>query len=201
MTEAGAMRWWAIWLMACTVTMGCERARQLTPKFSDDEMRQMRAEIPGMKEKCWNIVRWKGWEGDFPEDTGECYEMTKPARWHGLWRDDFEGSRFCPSPARTCPTAGDWIWLTIETPKSMPEQGSGALYEVDFIGRRTANKGEFGHVGAGDYEMIVDRLNSIKMLEPPPPPLTKAEVVAYMKDCEAEGTCIPNWSYINQMEE
>jgi hypothetical protein len=202
MREAAAMRWWAISLVALTMTGGCERARQMTPKFSDHQMREMRAGMPGMKEECLNIIRWEGLEA-LSEGTGECFEMTKPAHWRGLWRDDFEGSRFCPSPATKCvnDAAGEWIWLTIQQPQNAPELGSGALYEIDFVGRRTAQKGEFGHMGAGDYEMIVDRLNSIKMLEPPPPQPTKAQAIADMKACEAQKTCIPNWEAINQMEE
>lgn len=136
--------------------------------------------------------------------TEICYKLTQPARWHGLWRNEFESSRFCPAPAENCDfdTPGDRIWLTIK--KGLPQydiQGRGGLYEVEFIGRRTLYPGMQGHMGMSKHELIVDRLISMKEIEAPPPQPSKAEVVKDWKECEAAKTCIPNWEEINKMKD
>lgn len=103
--------------------------------------------------------------------TEICYKMTSPRRWRGLWRDDFEGSRFCPAPARECTfqSAGDRIWLdfSYSLPADQKRMASGGLYEVDFIGRRTAVPGHYGHMGVFDAEIIADRMISTRQVEPP----------------------------------
>jgi hypothetical protein len=106
--------------------------------------------------------------GSLPTD--ECYRMTKPIRWQGLWRNDFEGSRFCPFPAKQCAfgTPGERIWLSMRAGSvTMKNERFGGLYEVDFVGRRTAVKGLHGHMGGSDHELIVDRLISMKQVEAP----------------------------------
>lgn len=93
--------------------------------------------------------------------TDQCYKMDAPRRRTGLWRNEFEGSRFCPAPATECAfdTPGDVIWLDPErVSKKEPDE---ALYRVEFIGRRTAVKGHYGHMGGSDYEIIVDRFISV----------------------------------------
>jgi hypothetical protein len=126
--------------------------------------------------------------------TERCVRMLPPQRWRGLWRDMFEGSQFCPSPAKACPSgkAGDRIWLTGGHPSN-----EGGLYAITFIGRRTAYRGPYGHLGFSDQEIVVDRLISKRLLQAPHRP-TKAEADAEMKRCQANGTCftVEQW---NQM--
>ena len=43
---------------------------------------------------------------------------------------------------------------------------SGALYAVDFIGRRTLKRGGYGHFGVFDHEIVVDRIISIEPVTP-----------------------------------
>lgn len=127
----------------------------------------------------------------------------------GLWRNDFEGSQFCPAPAKTCgyldsdKRAAPIIWMdfAISLPVDFKEQGRGGLYAVDFIGRRFSSRGHYGHLGMFDEAVVVDRMISIKQLEAPPPPPTKAETIREMKECEAARTCIPDWDYINSMKD
>lgn len=97
----------------------------------------------------------------------ECFRFRKPERFRGLWRNEFEGSRFCPAPAQQCDydTPGDDIWL--DTERALRKGPDGALYEVEFIGRQTAVKGHYGHMGGSDHDLIVDRLVSMKQIEPP----------------------------------
>jgi len=71
---------------------------------------------------------------------------------------------------------------------------------MDFMGRRTMYKGPYGHMGGSDQELVVDRVISMKEVEAPPPPPTKAEMIKYFKECEAAKTCIPNWDEINKDE-
>jgi len=103
--------------------------------------------------------------GDYYESTplDECVKFDPSRKWQGVWRNEFEGSRFCPAPARKCSfsSPGDRIWLDV---RKSPDQ---TLYAVDFIGRRTAVKGAYGHMGVFDYELIVDRMISIKQIESP----------------------------------
>lgn len=107
--------------------------------------------------------------------TEICYKLTQQGRWRGLWRNDFEGSRFCAAPATRCShdTPGERVWLqysfgVTDTRPRKWKVPPGGLYEVLFIGRRTAVKGHYGHMGASDHELIVDRMLSVRELEPPP---------------------------------
>jgi hypothetical protein len=122
-----------------------------------------------------------------------CVRMSPSQTFRGLWRNEFEGSRFCPAPAQECTfhTNGDKIWLTF--PKDLRPyniEASGGLYELEFVGRQTMHRGFSGHLGVSDHEIIVDRLISMRELQPPPPPPTKAEMEAEWKRCEAAGNCI-----------
>jgi hypothetical protein len=126
-----------------------------------------------------------------------CYRLTDPERWRGLWRNDFEGSRFCAAPGKRCShdRPGERIWLeySFGLTDTKPRQWKiqpGGLYEVDFIGRRTAVKGKYGHMGGSDHLLLVDRMISIREVEAPPLPITKQDAEALWKECEAAGSCI-----------
>ena len=106
----------------------------------------------------------------------QCYKFDRPQRMRGLWRNEFEGSQFCTEPAKEC----SWpeidkrsqpvVWLDLAKPlpaELRPARGGG-LYAVDFIGRRTSYRGAYGHFGMSDYAVLVDRMISMKELEPPP---------------------------------
>lgn len=114
------------------------------------------------------------------QPTDQCFRMEPQRRWTGLWRDQFEGSRFCPSPATICSseTSGDIIWL--HTDRVTRKEPDGALYAVELLGRRTTVKGHHGHMGGSDHELIVDRFISLKRIGPP---LTEAESEAELKRC------------------
>ena len=122
--------------------------------------------------------------------TDHCVKMQPAQTWRGLWFNEFEGSRFCPTPAKTCAfeSPGERIWLT-NGPRSAHRR---AVYAVEFLGRRTAFKGPYGHFGMSDYEIIVDQVLSLALIEAGPSPMTKAQLIAVMRKCEAEHTCIPS---------
>lgn len=135
--------------------------------------------------------------------TDQCFKMTKPQRWSGVWRNDFEGSHFCLPPDRKCThdTPGGNIWLTFPMQPESELQGRGGLYAVDFVGRRTLYRGMFGHMGGSDYEIIVDRVILMKELEAPPPPPSKEQQMEWMIAEEARGTFFPNAQTKKEMQE
>ena len=149
---------------------GCHRQ---TPKLSDAEINKIRSGVPGISERCLTMARFGGIEA-IPDEVDQCFEMTAPQRWHGLWLAEFEGSRFCPSPATRCAsdTPGPFIWLDDKRLLSSLPPGkrfNSHPYEVVFVGRRTSHAGMYGHLGMSPYEMVVDKLISISPAKEPAP--------------------------------
>ncbi|WP_141249601.1 hypothetical protein [Sphingobium sp. D43FB] len=75
---------------------------------------------------------------------------------------ELENSRFCPAPATSCSyqTAGDRIWLS---GKTLNPLGNGeGIFKVEFLGRQTVRKGSYGHFGAFDHEIIVDKIIKLR---------------------------------------
>jgi hypothetical protein len=141
--------------------------------MSDAEVSKIRSDVLGISERCLTLARFGGIEA-IPDEVDQCFEMTAPKRWHGLWLAEFEGSRFCPSPATRCAsdTPGPFIWLdTKRLRNSLPpgKMFSDHPYEVLFIGRRTLHAGKYGHLGMSPYEMTVDKLISISPARQPTP--------------------------------
>jgi hypothetical protein len=97
--------------------------------------------------------------------TETCFRMLPARRWRGLWRNDFEGSQFCPAPARRCDldSPGERIWLRTN-PDRRPDR---KLYRVEFIGRKTMYRGAYGHLGGSDHEIVVDRMISAQEVSRP----------------------------------
>ena len=177
--------------------------------FSDRFIAHTGIPLPGHPYPCTYVKKDKQF-GEYLQSvpTDQCVKMSPSVRMQGLWRNEFEGSQFCPAPAKECSFALEdggnerRIWLDFAAPfPSSEERLPGGLYAVDFVGRRTVYRGEYGHLGVFDGEVIVDRMISIKEIEAPPPPPTKAETVKYWKECEAAGNCIPNWEAINKIED
>lgn len=115
---------------------------------------------PGRPYPCTHKVKWRGASVVESLPTDKCVRMEPARLWRGLWLNEFEGSQFCPAPAKTCApqSRGDHIWLTEGPLKGQ----NGALYEVSFIGRRTMYRGSYGHMGVFEREIIVDKLVSIR---------------------------------------
>jgi hypothetical protein len=139
--------------------VGCHHRQ---PKVSEAKILAIRASEPGMTDECLNKIRWGGIPAT-PTAVDQCFKMQPARRWRGVWRNEFEGSRFCPAPATKCSfySPGDRIWL------DAPKHPDHTLYAVDFIGRRTAVKGHYGHMGVFDHELIVDRMIAMRQLEAP----------------------------------
>ena len=172
---------------------GTYQQRLYDGPLTQGEVERMQRELrlQGLTDVCVARLRARGIAVLDAVPLHDCFVSTPPQRWTGLWRNDFEGSRFCPSPATECngETRGDEIWLNVPTGRPAGvEEGSGGLYAVDFIGRRTLRPGPFGHLGMSAHEATVERMMSIREIEPPPPPPT--EIEAERRRCEAAANCM-----------
>lgn len=148
----------------------CDRR---VPTMSEKELAEIQEFAPGITAECIEKARFGGISAISSDAVEQCFEMSEARSWRGFWQNDFEGSRFCPEPMKECAydTPGDNIWLSyaegVETPPSWPEVGAGGMYEVEFIGRLTAKRGHYGHMGASDHELVIDRVISIRILLSP----------------------------------
>jgi hypothetical protein len=197
-------------LIACVLLGACHRVpSNIAPSataylhFNDKVAGQMlRWGIP-WRFPCSEIKEQAG-DGSGGELWEErCYRFGPSGHMHGLWRNAFEGSQFCAAPARQCPDRPpaqkvdhyrDNVWLQFRAfPRGWDDTPPGGLYLVDFIGRSSQYEGIFGHMGMSKYEVIVDRLLSIKLLEAPPPgQMTKEHIDGYLKECAGAQICMPN---------
>jgi len=126
----------------------------------DRQIARTRVGVPGRPVPCGREEIENGVKMVIGQPTDQCFRMLPAQRWRGLWRNDFEGSQFCPEPATTCgfDTPGDRIWLSFRPERRMDRK----LYRVEFVGRRTMYKGAYGHMGASDHEIIVDRMIAVR---------------------------------------
>lgn len=162
-------------IAASIALLGCRNEatkQRLTPpqaflKFADRAKMQMLYWGLPVGYPCTKMQVENGLHVADSKPLDQCVKMTPQRRWRGLWRNDFEGSRFCPTPARECShaTPGRSIWLTFaqHLPKNQRES-FGDLYAIDFVGRRTLYAGSYGHFGMFDQEVIVDRVISARHL-------------------------------------
>jgi len=160
LNEAAAMRLFVV----CVVGALLVSCHQRKPVVSDRDYAMFKASFPGMTQRCLNDYRYGGHWGDLV-DRSDCFDMMPAQRWSGLWEHGWEWTNFCPDPAKEC----EWmskrgIWLKFAEgarPKSDIPWG---LYRIEFVGRRTKVRGNFGHTNAYDHLMVVDRLISIKTI-------------------------------------
>jgi len=137
--------------------------------MEDSELREMQTQLPGMTDECVDRARYGGIAAISSLAVDECFGMSPPHKFRGIWRNDFEGSRFCPEPATECgyDAPGDNIWLSYSRTlrgRQKPEEGHGGYYEVEFVGRMTAERGHHAHFGMFDHEVIVDRMVTLDPL-------------------------------------
>ena len=139
-----------------------------TPRLSQEKIAKIRQGNPGITEACLNKLKFGG-ETAFPDRVDQCFKMEPAKRWRGLWRASFELSLFCPDLQSKCDdtSSGEKIWLTNQSKADFRHTDrNGSLYQLDFIGRKTAQRGFHGHLSSFDHEIVVDRLIGIKQIEP-----------------------------------
>ncbi len=137
-----------------------------TPVLGEDEIALLRETYPTMTEACIEAVRFQGFDA-MNGEVDQCFPMQPARRWKGIWVNEFEGSRFCPTSRDTCEYSdvGENVWLSFPTgrrPEDVDAHGDGTAYVVEFIGRRTRDPANFGHMGTSNHEIIVDELTSIE---------------------------------------
>jgi hypothetical protein len=208
-------------LLLCALACNCNRVssaqehRITDPKKLAELRTWFMPEAYVRPEDQKRAERWRdGYEGPFPcayevtelgtRETAElptdkCFKMTQPRRMQGLWRNDFEGQAFCALPARACPSGHEpnepgvaWIEFASPLPGS-DDTPPGGLYAIDFIGRQTAYPGHYGGYGFYNEDVIVDRVLSIRIVEPPRRgQMTRQNIQSYLKDCAGKTLCMPN---------
>lgn len=150
-------------LLASLLLAGCSRPQPIADAAL---LQELRSAYPGMTAACLKRIKYGGIEA-MPSEVQDCFRMTPPKRWNGLWRDNFEGQLFCPEPAQACSyaTKGNQIWISFN-PRIRPRQGNatGRTFFISFVGRRTLLPGDHGHLGMAAHEIVVDKLISISPL-------------------------------------
>jgi hypothetical protein len=158
--------------LSCLLLASCSSP---TKHYSDADMKLFNAALPGMTAECRNKMQFGG-IGALPEDTDDCYKMSLPHRWQGLWRKAFESYVFCETPATRCKIEPDadpqpaYTWIEFKEPiDPRIKQAAEGLYRIDFIGRRTVIPGNYGHLGLARHAIVVDRLLFIDNANEPLP--------------------------------
>lgn len=144
-----------------SLLLGCQKRE---PMMSDADFAAFKEAHPGMLQTCLDEVRFGGFTEWHPNDP-ECYDMLPAQRWSGLWEHGWEWTNFCADPAKQC----DWMaergtWLTFADSDLNPGLIDG-VHRIVFVGRRTKNPGNFGHLASYDHLMVVDRIISIQPVE------------------------------------
>lgn len=151
---------------AVCVDYGVSACSRPIPRVTEYVLQRIKLDYPGMTEDCLEKIKFGGFEA-IPKRTDQCFVMTKPQIWQGLWLDAFESQRFCPTPTNACNYHGDKssIWITFAG-HNRPNGGrmTGQTFAIEFVGRRTLSAGQHGHMGTSRFEIIVDRLISLKPL-------------------------------------
>jgi hypothetical protein len=100
----------------------------------------------------------------------DCYRFNDPERMRGVLIAGFETSSFYPG--RTTPPAHDersGYWMDVPhgvLPADLWRRcGAGCAIRLDFIGRRTAVQGGYGHMSLASHMIIVDRVIEATPLE------------------------------------
>jgi len=108
--------------------------------------------------------------------TAECYRFAAPQPMRGLAITGFEAGYFYPGWTHPPPAnvRTDFrLQLDDRTLASGPMKLArgkcsgrfGCTVYLDFIGRRTAVPGSYGHMGAGKHIVIVDRVIKAKLFD------------------------------------
>lgn len=162
-------------LLGCIALASCG---QPVAQMTEDELNELQTMMPGMTAECVDIARYGGITAISALAADECFKMASPQRFRGIWRNEFEGSGFCPEPDTVCEYGSrhDAIWLSRSKTVQglqLPRLDDGNLYQIEFVGRMVTERGMFGHSGMYGREVVVDRVIS---LHPLPEPSDKNQV-------------------------
>lgn len=156
-----------------------QRARLLTKECSKADVGRGCYRYDGRlirEEPCTYHIE-TGVIGSLPID--QCYKMEPARRYRGIWIDAFEDQQFIPEGTkapewpRSNPKTSEWrkeadraiagtIWLDVEPAKlgHKWKQGGRRTF-IEFVGRKTKFRGNYGHMGMFGQEIIVDHVISL----------------------------------------
>lgn len=140
---------------------GCNRPGA---KLSDEMVKNLFADLPGITSKCLETVRFGGFEA-LPPKTDQCFKMERRRRWRGAWRIGFEENSFCPAPEVNCDAGRDNRAILTFQGKTVRSASSNysRLYSIEFVGRKTRYKGGSGQFIA--HEIVVDRVIALTIID------------------------------------
>jgi len=96
----------------------------------------------------------------------------------GIWQDEFEGSAFFEGAltaesvkreierrSKLNYNTNEWLdWLGPATGLPAAKSSNSRMIRIDFIGRRTAYPGRYGHFGMSRTLVLVDRVISAEVI-------------------------------------
>lgn len=107
----------------------------------------------------------------------KCFKFGAPQKYHGVWLREFEVSAFFEGrtelPLPKDYFTNDGTWLETGALDLPPEFGRcwdrhpWCAFSVDFVGRRSAYRGHYGHMGDYPSAIVVDKIEAIHELPTP----------------------------------
>jgi hypothetical protein len=110
----------------------------------------------------------------------QCYKLRPAQRYKGIWLNEFEGSLFFENASTPAEVKSryralrglhgrgkEWLTFSEKLEPSFRRRHSNrnsSMFLIDVIGRRAAHTGRYGHMGASESLMIVDRINDAKFI-------------------------------------
>lgn len=100
----------------------------------------------------------------------DCLDFGPARRFNGVYFDEFEGQLLIEGTPKGPPfrEPSDHVWLEFDertvydaNTKALlrpDDSGKTRVFMIEFIGRKTARKGQYGHMGASQHEVLVNRV-------------------------------------------
>jgi len=107
-----------------------------------------------------------GWEDLPPRD---CVPLSAQQEMSGTWAAGMEDSTFV-SENPDVDTRGERVWLEMELSDALRSgvmaEGTGpvGMFEIHFVGRRSRQRGHYGHLGMSPHVVVVDRIISVRRI-------------------------------------
>lgn len=174
-------------------------SHQRTPFMTDAEIAKLKAVLPGMTDRCVEILRFGGIAA-IPQPVEQCFKFATAQRWTGYWRSDFEMSQFCVRLEAKCfygePSDMTWLSFTddaekISDPPIIKNAGNNrGFFAIEFVGRKTSLRGMHGHMGMAPHAILVDKVISMRRVTMPKPPNFERDYGMQWETCLQSGNCV-----------
>jgi hypothetical protein len=125
--------------------------------------------------RCASLQKESGLDVVVGIPIDQCYKMQPAKRFRGIWINQFEESIFFDGARdansvkaemrrRLGTPAAYEEWLGWPEKMEPPLSRNMRMVFLDFIGRRTAYPGRYGHMGSSRSEIVVDRVISARVI-------------------------------------